>query len=83
MTYWFKPAAVLLALLGATEIAFAIVGQPIHDFIVPIIGTGVAGLGLSIAADCSETLYNTNINDPTLYVMNKDGNSRRLDSHGR
>jgi hypothetical protein len=73
MTYSFKPAAVLLALLGATDVAFAVAGDEIHDFIVPIIGTGVAGLGLSIAADCSETLYYTNRNDPTLYVMNKDG----------
>jgi hypothetical protein len=53
MTYSFKPAAVLLALLGATEIAFAIVGEQIHDFIVPTVGFG----GYSIAADCSKTLY--------------------------
>jgi hypothetical protein len=68
MTYSFKPAAVLLALLGAAEIAFAIVGEQIHDFIVPIVG-----LGLSIAADCSKTLYYRNKDDPTLYVTNKDG----------
>jgi hypothetical protein len=69
MTYSFKPAAVLLALLGVTDVAFADAGDQIYDFIVPIIDGG----GFSIAADCSETLYYTNENDPTLYVTNKDG----------
>jgi hypothetical protein len=64
MTYWFKPAAVFLALLGATDVAFAAVFEQLAVFTVP---TG-ARLGFSIASDCSKTLYYTNRNFPTSLI---------------
>jgi hypothetical protein len=69
MTYSFKPAAVLLALLGVTDVAFADAGDQISNVILPIIGDG----GFSIAADCSETLYYTNEDASELFVTDKNG----------
>jgi hypothetical protein len=69
MTYSFKPAAVLLALLGVTDVAFADAGDQISNVTLPIVGDG----GFSIAADCSETLYYTNEETSELYVADKNG----------
>jgi hypothetical protein len=69
MTYSFKPAAVLLALLGVTDVAFADAGDQISNVTLPIVGDG----GFSIAADCSETLYYTNEDASELFVTDKNG----------
>jgi outer membrane protein assembly factor BamB len=68
MTYSFKPAAVLLALLGVTDVAFADAGDQISNVTLPIVGDG----GFSIAADCSETLYYTNEETSELFVTDKN-----------
>jgi hypothetical protein len=68
MTYWFKSAAVFLALLGVADVAFAAVGEVLATINLPPFA-----VGFSIAADCSGRLYSTIRNIPTLYVSDKDG----------
>jgi hypothetical protein len=73
---WFK-LTVFLALLGMAGIAFAATGDEVAVVDLPVpVGPTLAGV--SIAVDCSGTLYYTIFNAAVLLVTDKDGTSIAL-----